>query len=256
MMALMSSLETQIARAAGILVDGGCVVLTGAGISVHSGIPDFRSKGGLWERFDPMEYATAQAWRSDPDKVWQLFRATGKMMLESRQNEAHEALARLEQRGWVDAIVTQNIDGLHQAAGSRRVIEFHGNAVNIYCTSCGRTVERTEALEMIQAEAAPRCAECGGPVRPSVVLFGEAIPQDALREAAELASTCRSMLVVGTSAVVAPASLLPLEASAQGAPIIEVNPETTELTARADVVLRGRAEEVLPLLEREIRRIA
>jgi len=255
-MTAMSALEAEVARAAEIIVKGGCVVLTGAGISVHSGIPDFRSKGGLWERFDPMKYATAQAWRSDPDKVWKLFKAAGKMMLESRQNEAHEALARLEQRGWIDAIVTQNIDGLHQAAGSRRVVEFHGNAVNIYCSSCGRAVERSEALLLLEGQSTPTCSECGGLVRPSVVLFGEAIPQDALSEAAELASSCRCMLVIGTSAVVAPASLLPLEASAQGAPIIEVNPETTELTARADVVLADRAEVVLPLLEEKVLSLA
>ena len=255
-MAAMDALDREIERAAEIMVKGGCVVLTGAGISVHSGIPDFRSKGGLWEQFDPMEYATAQAWRSNPDKVWQLFRATGKMMLESRQNAAHEVLARLEKRGWIDAVVTQNIDGLHQAAGSRRVIEFHGNAVNIYCTSCGRSVQRSEALRFLEGESTPACGDCGGPVRPSVVLFGEAIPQDALREAAELASTCRCMLVVGTSGIVAPASLLPLEASAHGAPIIEVNPETTELTARSDVVLSDRAEEVLPRLENKIHDLA
>lgn len=244
--------EKSIREAASVIAAGGGVVLTGAGISVHSGIPDFRSKGGLWERFDPMEYATAHAWRSDPDKVWDLFRATGTMMMQSKPNEAHEVLARLEEGGWIDAIVTQNIDGLHQAAGSKHVVEFHGNAVNIFCESCGRAADRDEALSFLEMESAPRCPECNGLVRPCVVLFGEPIPQDALREAARLAAGCRAMLVVGTSAVVAPASLLPLEAGAHGAAIIEVNPESTELTARADIVLRGRAEEVLPEVEHEI----
>jgi NAD-dependent deacetylase len=248
--------EESIAQAAQVLAAGGCVALTGAGISVHSGIPDFRSKDGLWQKFDPMEYATAHAWRSSPDKVWELFRATGSMMMQSKPNEAHAALARLEGKGLIDAVVTQNIDGLHQAAGSRRVVEFHGNAVDIYCESCGRTVDRNEALGFLDIESAPSCSECSGLVRPSVVLFGEPIPQDALQEAARLAAGCRSMLVVGTSAVVAPASLLPLEAGAHGAAVIEVNPETTELTSRADIVLRGRAEEILPLVEEMIIRQA
>jgi NAD-dependent deacetylase len=249
---MAGDLQADVLRAAQALAAGGCVALTGAGISVHSGIPDFRSKGGLWEKFDPMEYATAHAWRSSPDKVWELFRATGAMMMQSKPNEAHSALARLEDRGLIDAVVTQNIDGLHQAAGSRHVVEFHGNAVDIYCESCGRAVDRDEALGFLELESAPSCSECDGLVRPSVVLFGEPIPQDALREAARLAAGCSSMLVVGTSAVVAPASLLPLEASAHGASVIEVNPETTELTHRADIVLRGRAEEVLPLVEQAI----
>lgn len=248
---MQDELAREVDRAAAIIARRGCVALTGAGISVHSGIPDFRSSGGLWERFDPMEYATAHAWRTDPDKVWQLFRATGTMVLSSEPNEAHDALAALEKDGCVDAVVTQNIDGLHQAAGSKRVVEFHGNAVNIYCEGCGLTVGRSDALSLVETESPPRCTECEGLLRPNVVLFGEPIPPDALRDAARLASTCTSMLVVGTSAVVAPASLLPVEASVQGAPIIEVNPETTELSARAQVVLRGRAEVVLPeLVER------
>jgi NAD-dependent deacetylase len=239
--------------AARILSGSGCVVLTGAGISVPSGIPDFRSKEGLWEKFDPMVYATAQAWRSSPDRVWQMFRETGRMMLTAEPNAAHSALAELERGGWIEAVVTQNIDGLHQAAGSKRVVEFHGNAVDVYCESCGRTADRAEVLGFLDLDEAPRCAHCGGLVRPSVVLFGEPIPPDALRHAAALAGTCRSMLVVGTSAVVAPASLLPLEAQASGAPIIEVNPETTELSPRAEITLRGRAEVILPELAGRLR---
>ncbi len=231
--------------AAAIIAEGRCVALTGAGISVASGIPDFRSSGGLWERFDPMEYATSLAWRTDPDKVWELFRATGTLFHASRPNDAHLAIAQMEKEGWIQAIVTQNIDGLHQAAGSRNVIEFHGNSVDIYCESCGRTFDREESIGFLSSTGAVRCSECGGNVRPSVVLFGEPIPPSALNESVRLAAGCRSMLVVGTSAVVAPASLLPLEASAHGAAIIEVNPERTELSRRATVVLRGEAERVL-----------
>lgn len=240
-------------EAAARIASGGCVVLTGAGISVASGIPHFRSKGGLWDRFDPMEYATAQAWRSNPDKVWSLFRETGSLILRSRPNPAHEALASLEKGGWVDAVVTQNIDGLHQAAGSRKVIEFHGNSVDLYCESCGRTFDREESLGFLTGQGAVRCKECGGNVRPSVVLFGEPIPQDALRDAALLAASCQCMLVVGTSAVVAPASLLPTEAASHGATIIEINPEVTELTDRAHISIRASAEDALPELARGVR---
>ena len=247
-MDMMAAVEDPIARAASIVGRGGCVALTGAGVSVASGIPDFRSKGGLWDIFDPMEYATADAWESDPGKVWRLFRATGRMVLGARPNAAHESLARLEAGGWISAVVTQNIDGLHQAAGSRSVVEFHGSAVDVFCDACGRTVERREALGFLEGEGAPSCSACGGHVRPSVVLFGEPIPTGARRTAVSLAASCRSMLVVGTSAVVAPASLLPLEARAHGAPLIEVNDERTDLTDGCSVVLRGRAEEILPSL--------
>jgi NAD-dependent deacetylase len=245
---MSDEITSNLDRAAEQVRGGGCVVLTGAGISVASGIPHFRAEGGLWDRYDPMEYATAMAWRSDPVKVWKLFREMGAVILRARPNPAHLALAEMERKGWVEAVVTQNIDGLHQAAGSRNVIEFHGNSVDIYCESCGRTFEKAESLAFLEGAGAVLCPECEGNVRPSVVLFGEPIPQDALRVSATVAASCRTMIVVGTSAVVAPASLLPMEAASHGATIVEVNPEETELTARADVVLRGPAEEVVPAL--------
>ncbi len=245
--------DRAILEAAGTVGRGGCVALTGAGISVPSGIPDFRSHGGLWDRFPPEEYATAAAWRTDPHRVWELFRDMGRLIAVTRPSDGHLALARLEKMGLVDAVVTQNIDGLHQQAGSGRVVEFHGSAVEVACESCGLGIDVALAIGYLDMTAAPTCPSCGGWVRPTVVLFGEPIPERALLEATSLAARCRSMLVVGTSAVVAPASLLPLQASMHGAPVIEVNPCETDLTARADVVLRGPAEEVLPRLEAAIR---
>jgi len=240
-------LEEEVARAAALLARRRrCVALTGAGISVPSGIPDFRSKGGLWERFEPETYATAAAWRRDPAMVWEMFAEAGRMLAAARPNEAHRALARLERAGVVEAVITQNIDGLHRLAGSRRVVEFHGSGREIVCTGCPRRMPAEEVAH-VPGEV-PRCPSCGAPVRPDVVLFGEPIPRGALAEALDLASSCASMLVVGTSGIVAPASLLPAEAAAAGAAVVEVNLAGTAISRIAGVSIRGTAEEVLPLL--------
>jgi NAD-dependent deacetylase len=227
---------------------GGTVALTGAGISVDSGIPDFRSPGGLWERYEPAQYATIDAFRSDPDRVWRMLREMGEMIAASRPNAGHTALAQLERAGKLDAVITQNVDDLHQAAGSSRVIEFHGNARDLRCVDCGA---RSRPERPPQGTASPRCATCGGLLRPLVVFFGEPIPTAALVEATELARRCRTMLVVGTSATVAPASLLPVTAKESGARVIEVNLEPTALSWLADLSLTGRsATELLPELVR------
>lgn len=211
---------------------GNAVALTGAGISVESGIPSFRGTRGLWERYDPMEYATIDAFLQDPEKVWEMLSEMVDLFARAVPNSAHLGLADMERRGVLRSVITQNVDGLHQAAGSRRVIEFHGNAEELICLSCGiRYASRAKIREGIP----PRCA-CGAILKPDLVLIGEPIPGEA-REAAESeAKRCSVLLVIGTSAQMAPACDIPLLSKRSGAVIIEINPEETGLTRSLDTV--------------------
>ena len=188
------------------------VALTGAGISVDSGIPDFRSLGGLWQRFDPMEYASIDAFRRDPARVWNMLGELDALLRGARPNPAHLALARLERCGVVDGIVTQNVDNLHQEAGSEHVVEFHGNGSRLRCLGCGGMQTAAQAREL---GIPPPCPSCGQLLKPDVVFFGEMIPEEAMRGSMELLSQCKVMLVVATSATIAPASLIPMAARQQ-----------------------------------------
>jgi NAD-dependent deacetylase len=219
------------------------VALTGAGISVESGIPDFRSAEGLWARFDPLEYAYIREFRRHPAKVWEMLKEMDATIVKARPNPAHRALAELEARGYLAGIITQNVDNLHQAAGSRRVVEYHGNALRFICDTCKGQHPR-ETLDFSQT---PLYCLCGGLIRPDVVFFGEAIPPAAQQEAEELAQGCDLLLVIGTSGEVAPASYLPHLAQKWGALIIENNLEPTRLTQTlTDYFLPGKAGEVWP----------
>ncbi len=225
------------------------VALTGAGISVESGIPDFRSKGGLWERFDPMEYAHIQAFRKNPAKVWQLLKEMDATITQARPNPAHFALAELEAKGYLSGIITQNVDNLHQAAGSKRVVEYHGNAHRFVCDKC-RGHHPRETLDFSHT---PLYCHCGGLIRPDVVFFGEAIPPAAQTEAEDLAQNCDLLLVIGTSGEVAPASYIPAIASQRHAIIVENNLEPTRLTyTLAHHFLRGKAGDLWPLIVRKL----
>ncbi|MBP9002379.1 MAG: NAD-dependent deacylase [Candidatus Hydrogenedentes bacterium] len=221
------------------------VAVTGAGISVESGIPDFRSADGLWSRYPPEEFATIEAFHDDPDRVWIMWYELAETLGNARPNPAHYALARLEKAGRLAGVITQNIDALHHRAGSETVVEFHGRADAIVCPACGR--RRNMELSH-RAHGAPRC-ECGGYMKPDVVLFGEMIPPSALTAARVLASTCDVMLVIGTSAQVYPAASLPWMARENGATIIECNIHPTAFTTSiTDIFLRGPAGVVLPAL--------
>lgn len=217
--------------------------LTGAGISVESGIPPFRGKGGLWEKFDPMAVAHIDALMRDPVKVWRDFLKDLHLTVgAARPNAAHLGLARLEMLGILKTVITQNIDGLHQAAGSTEVIEFHGTAALQRCMACNRRVAG-ETLNLSQIP--PRCS-CGGIYRPEVIFFGEAIPPDALLRSRRAAAECDVMLVVGTSAMVQPAAYMPVIAKESGARVIEINPEPTALTGRiSDYLIAGQAGRVI-----------
>ncbi len=221
------------------------VALTGAGISVESGIPSFRGAGGLWDRFDPMEFAHIRAFRRDPAKVWQLLSEMDETISRARPNPAHYALAALEAKGFLTGIITQNVDNLHQAAGSRRVVEYHGNALRFVCDTCKGQHPR----ESLDFSHPPLYCLCGGLIRPDVVFFGEAIPARAQEEAEDLAQHCDLLLVIGTSGEVAPASYIPAIAREWQAVIVENNLEPTRLTySIADHFLPGSAGKLLPLV--------
>lgn len=229
------------------------VALTGAGISVESGIPPFRGKGGLWERFDPMEYAHIDAFMKNPAKIWDVLIVEMKGVIDNaRPNNAHKALFKLEKLGILNTIITQNVDGLHQMAGNTDVIEFHGNFAWQRCMECNN---RCETTKIDIGQIPPRC-ECGGIYRPECIFFGEMIPPQCLWRSQMAASTCNTMLVIGTSAEIQPAASIPLIAKQAGARVIEINLERTPLTTESsDYIIMGKAGEVLKTLTIEIERL-
>ncbi|HHT9107607.1 MAG TPA: SIR2 family NAD-dependent protein deacylase [Candidatus Wunengus sp. YC63] len=197
-----------------------CVALTGAGVSAESGIPTFRSKGGLWEKYDPIEFASIEAFRKDPSKYWSLRGEFIKDYDRYQPNKAHLALAELEQMGIVRCVITQNIDGLHKKAGSKNVIEIHGNLMEIICLTCGKEYKAPNIPDGMP----PHCS-CGGILKPNTVLFGEELPMDVFMKAQEESASCKIMLLIGTSAIVQPAASLPYLAIQNRAKIIEINIE-------------------------------
>ncbi len=228
-------------------VSGKVLVLTGAGISVASGIPDFRSPGGLWSKYDPQRVATSDALDNNPMDVWRFLMDAVRVMNRAEPNPAHVSLARLESAGLVDWLVTQNIDGLHQRAGQKKVIDFHGSMASYHCNSCGKAHDAAKAAGITLATAPWRCA-CGGVVRPDIVFFGEAIPLDALNKSGQLACGAELALIVGTSCEVAPASSLPMLTKQYGGKVAEINLLPSRLERMCDASVRAKAEEALPLL--------
>ena len=223
------------------------LALTGAGVSAESGIPTFRGEGGLWTKYDPVKVSSIESFLADPAAYWRVSRERGAAALAARPNAGHIALAELEAAGRIDAVVTQNTDGLHRDAGSKRLIELHGSGRTVECLDCGREESRADVQARLGGEMPPRCRHCGGMrLKPTVVLFGEAMPPDAIGEAFELASRADVMLVVGTSLVVFPAADVPLAAVRAGARMIVVNAEPTPFDGLAEVVIHGRSGEVLP----------
>ncbi|MBA3381383.1 MAG: NAD-dependent protein deacylase [Actinobacteria bacterium] len=214
-----------------------CVVLTGAGISTESGIPDFRSPTGIWAEVDPLEVASIQAFRGDPERVWGFYRARIGVLLEAEPNQGHLALAELERRGLAQAIVTQNIDTLHSRAGSRDVIEVHGSIRAATCFDCRWTEELAGVLAQLEERTAPLCVHCGEILKPGVTLFGELLPSAAIERATDLARGAALMLVVGSTLEVWPVAGLPLEARS----FAVVNRGPTALDRRAELKIDGDA---------------
>jgi NAD-dependent deacetylase len=222
-----------------------CVVLTGAGISTESGIPDFRSPTGIWAQYDPMEYATISAFRRDPVKVWEFYALRFRVLTEAEPNSGHIALAELERRGVVRAVVTQNIDGLHQRAGSERVVEVHGSIRTASCVACGEQVPLEEVIAALEYAPAPACPSCGAILKPDVVMFGELLPDGAMERASELAREAGVLLVVGSTLEVYPVAALPEDTLAAGGELAIVNRGRTPYDGRAAVRVDGSAGEAL-----------
>ena len=237
------SRKESAALARGWLADAKSVtVLTGAGISAESGVPTFRGAGGLWRNFRPEELATPEAFERNPQFVWEWYDWRRSIVAKARPNRGHHALADLEPRVTHFTLVTQNVDGLHDAAGSRQVVKIHGDIWLLRCLSCGRE-ETNRAVPLVPLP--PRCA-CGGMQRPGVVWFGEAMPAAAMERSFEAARRCEVFLCCGTSALVHPATGLPRLALEAGAKLIEVNLEPTPLSHAVHVSLLGKAGDILP----------
>jgi NAD-dependent deacetylase len=236
-------------QAARIWAESRCVIaLTGAGISVPSGIPDFRSPGGLWSRFDPEMVASSEGLERNPRAVWEFLLDALRMFENARPNPAHDALARLEQGGALEAVITQNIDSLHQQAGSTNVIEFHGNCRAFYCHACRREYA-PEIAQALRGEDLPwMCAACGQVIRPSLVFFGEAIPYEALEQTQRLCTQADLAVIIGTSGDVAPANVIPRQVKASGGRVLEINLGETSYGDLADVRLDAPAQDCLPAL--------
>jgi NAD-dependent deacetylase len=232
---------------------GPAVVLTGAGISTESGIPDFRSPTGIWAQYDPQEYATIEAFRADPVKVWSFYRLRYGALTEAQPNPGHFALAELERQGLVRAVVTQNIDTLHERAGSREVVEVHGSIRTCSCPRCGARYARDEVLRMLEDADAPLCRECGEVLKPDVVFFGELLPEAEIDRAYELARGTRLLLVVGSGLEVWPVSLLPEETVRAGGRVAIVNRGPTTFDDQAVLKIDGGAGETLAALARRFR---
>jgi NAD-dependent deacetylase len=240
----ISAAATELAR---LLAESrSSVALTGAGISVPSGIPDFRSPGtGIWEKVDPMEVATIQAFRRDPARFWSFYRPRFEALGDKRPNPAHEALVELEARGLLDAVVTQNVDRLHRKAGTRRLVEVHGSIDTSSCVSCGASWRLDQVEELFDEAGIAYCSACRGYVKPDVVLFGELLPEAAMAEAQELAAGAELMLCVGSSLEVFPVAGLPELTLASGGAVAIVTKGATPYDRQAAVRMDGDVAEDL-----------
>jgi NAD-dependent protein deacetylase/lipoamidase len=236
-----SVLSRQAEDLAHLLQESSCTVaLTGAGISVPSGIPDFRSPGtGVWEKVDPMEVAHIDAFRADPARFWSFYRPRFESLGGVEPNDAHKALAELEARGFLDAVITQNVDRLHRKAGTRRLIEVHGSIDTSSCVECGASWRLEQVDELFDGNGVAICQTCRGHVKPDVVLFGELLPEQAIDEARGLAESCDLMLCVGSSLEVYPVAGLPSVAIGHGARLAIVTKGETPYDADADVRMGG-----------------
>ncbi len=226
-------------------------VLTGAGISAESGIPTFRGEEGLWKTYRAEELATPSAFHANPTLVWEWYDWRRGIIGSKEPNDGHKVLARWENIFPEFSLITQNIDGLHEKAGSKNILELHGNIWRLRCLEEGTIIENYDTP---LKEIPPRCSDCNSLLRPHVVWFGESLSSSVIQEAFQSSSSCQIMFVIGTSAVVQPAASLPLTASEAGAKIVEINPDPTPLTSYCDFSFRGKAGEILPMIDNELKR--
>jgi NAD-dependent deacetylase len=230
------------------------VVLTGAGISTPSGIPDFRSEGsGLWSHDEPMEVASLNTFRTSPERFFKWFQPLAGQIFNAQPNAAHRALAEFERSGHVRAVITQNIDALHQKAGSKHVVEMHGTLRTVSCTSCFKKFESGPFLRpYIETGKIPQCLSCNGILKPDVILFGEQLPQSAWYEAQRAARQCDLMVIAGSSLEVLPVARLPMQALDRGVHLIIINNTPTYLNVRADVVIMDDVATTLPEIAKRV----
>ncbi|MBI1886585.1 MAG: NAD-dependent deacylase [Chloroflexi bacterium] len=255
------ALAEAVEEAARLVVASSHVVaLVGAGLSVESGIPPFRGPGGLWTKYGEPDMRGYERFVSDPKQWWEerisgsaAYRELVESLSQAQPNPGHHALKELEDLGYLKHIITQNIDNLHQVAGSHNITEIHGNRTKLRCITCN---SRWPLDEFPIDELPPHCPDCGGVVKSDTVMFGEPIPRDALEECIQQTAACDCMLLVGTSAVVYPAASFPADVKMQGGKLIEVNPNETPLTETSDVVLRTAAGESLPRVVQKVRELA
>ena len=226
-------------------------ILTGAGISAESGIPTFRGEEGLWTKYRPEELATPTAFSQDPKLVWEWYDWRRGIIGQKEPNPGHKVIARWEETFPSVSLITQNIDGLHQKAGSKNIWELHGNIWKLRCTEEGTI---TENYETPLKEIPPLCPNCGALLRPHVVWFGESLSPTILQKSIQLSSECDVMFVIGTSTVVQPAASLPFEASEAGAKIVEINLDPTPISLYTDFSIRGKSGEILPLIDEELKK--
>lgn len=219
-------------------------VLTGAGVSQESGVPTFRDKDGLWQKFKPEELASMSAFLKNPELVWEWYEHRRKVIREVKPNAGHEALAKMQKYFKKFTLITQNVDGLHTRAGNTDILEVHGNIMRSYCVDCGEFAPKG-FLEKIRSALESRCAKCEGRLRPDVVWFGEMLPQDIWTKSVEASEQCDLFFTIGTSAAVYPAAGLPLHAKQHGAYVVEINPQQTEITPDMDEHLRGTSAGIL-----------
>lgn len=244
-----------VQKAAEILRNSGhTVVLSGAGISTPSGIPDFRSPtSGLWEKYDPFEVASLNAFRYNPDGFYSWMRPLARDITAAQPNPAHYGLAQLENAGFIQAIITQNIDGLHQRAGSKNVLEVHGALHTLTCIQCYRQYDASGYTRAyIEQGIIPHCEECGGNLKPDVILFGEQLPARIWMQAQQQSKNCQAMIVAGSSLEVLPVAGLPMRAIDHGARLIIINQSETYIDVRADVVISSNVAEIIPWIVSEV----
>jgi len=230
------------------------VAFTGAGCSAESGIPTYRGENGLWNKYDPNIYANINYFNQDPSYYWNFFREVRYPMLKKvKPNMGHFALAEIEALGNLKTVITQNIDGLHQEAGSSSVIELHGTTRTIFCMNCSKEYSMNDVFLMLETEIPPLCSECNGKLRPAVVFFGESLNPQILHMAFEEAGSCDFLLVVGSSLVVYPAADIPLRAKKRGATLAVINRESTPLDYLADYVINDDSGKVLPQIVQSLK---
>ncbi|MBC8485017.1 MAG: NAD-dependent protein deacylase [Bacteroidetes bacterium] len=226
------------------------VAFTGAGISAESGIPTYRGDDGVWHKYDPNKYANIHNFLKDPQYYWNFFKEVRYPVIKkAKPNKAHIALARLEENGKLEAVITQNIDDLHQLAGSKRILELHGNTRRISCLNCKKQHTMDEVYSRLETQLPPLCSECSGILKPEVVFFGESLPVTVLEEAINVTNDCDLFLAIGSSLVVQPAASLPFTAKEKGAKLIIINKDATPLDTFADIVFHTTASEVLDKMQ-------